>query len=220
MPAQLLWTIKHFVVAAGFGRVSDDRREQTRLDDIEDVDDPAVGDESVSEETEETATERSETTEDADRSAAPDGDRPADSAGETGLGAVDGADAGRPRRVSSTGDVEETVELGVALLATLEGELPLSATIDRIETITTDPALTREILDTAQLRGLIEREDGLVRVRSGRSLDLERDVVRREGEFTCRRCGCSLSTGHFIRFETAEHGPFGSSCIRKVTGRE
>ena len=200
--------------------MSDDRREQTRLDDIEDVDDPAVGDESVSEETEETATERSETTEDADRSAAPDGDRPADTACETGLGAVDGADAGRPRRVSSTGDVEETVELGVALLATLEGELPLSATIDRIETITTDPALTREILDTAQLRGLIEREDGLVRVRSGRSLDLERDVVRREGEFTCRRCGCSLSTGHFIRFETAEHGPFGSSCIRKVTGRE
>jgi hypothetical protein len=209
MPAQLLWTIKHFVVAAGFGRVSDDRREQTRLDDIEDVDDPAVGDENVSEETEETATERSDATEETatERSAAPDGDRPSDSAGETGLGAVDGADAGRPRRVSSTGDVEETVELGVALLATLEGGLPLSA-------------LTREILDTAQLRGLIEREDGLVRVRSGRSLDLERDVVRREGEFTCRRCGCSLSTGHFIRFETAEHGPFGSSCIRKVTGRE
>jgi len=202
--------------------VPDDRREQSRLDELENVDDPsAVGDENGSEATEETAAERPQTTEvDADRSTAPDGDQPADTAGETGFGAIDGDDAGRPGRVSGTGDVEETVEVGVAVLATLEGELSLSATIDRIETVTTDPALTREILDTAQLRGLIEREDGLVRVRSGRSLDLDRDVVKREGEFTCRRCGCSLSTGHFIRFETAEHGPFGSSCIRKVTGRE
>ncbi len=118
-------------------------------------------------------------------------------------------------------DPETVVELGVDLLAHLEHEqLPLAAVVDRIETITTDPALTREILDTAETRGLIEREDGLVRPRSAAFLRLDGDVVAREGEFTCRRCGASLSTGHFIRFEAGEHGPFGSSCIRKVTGRD
>lgn len=122
-----------------------------------------------------------------------------------------------------TGDrpVERAVELGVELIAHLEhDELSLGAVVDRIETVTTDPAITREILDTAELRGIIEREDGVVRPQGGAFVSFESDVVSREGEFTCRRCGASLSTGHFVRFEAAEHGPFGSSCIRTVTGRE
>jgi len=121
----------------------------------------------------------------------------------------------------AAGDIAETVAVGVALLAHLEdSELPLAAAVDRIETLTTDPAVTRKILDTAEMRGVIDREDGVVRPRSGVFVSFERDVVRREGEFTCKRCGASLSTGHFLQFDAGEHGPFGSSCIRTVTGRE
>jgi hypothetical protein len=116
---------------------------------------------------------------------------------------------------------EETVELGVELLAHLEhAEVSLGDVVGRIETITTDPAITREILDTAEMRGIIAREDGIVRPLSGAYVSFESDVIQREGEFTCRRCGASISTGHFMKFDAAEHGPFGSSCIRKVTGRE
>jgi hypothetical protein len=117
--------------------------------------------------------------------------------------------------------VESRIELGVELLAHLEdGELDLTEAVSRIETITTDPAITREILDTAEMRGIIEREDGLVRPQSHAYVSFESDVVRRDGEFTCRRCNASLSTGHFVKFDETEHGPFGSSCIRKVMGRE
>ena len=115
----------------------------------------------------------------------------------------------------------ETVELGVELLAHLEhAELDLAAAVDRVETVTTDPHLTREILDTAELRGIIDREDGLVRPQTGDYVSFEADVVAREGDFTCQRCGADLSRGHFVQFEAGEHGPSGSSCIRKVTGRE
>lgn len=115
----------------------------------------------------------------------------------------------------------DTVELGVQLLAHFEdGELSVKEAIDRIETLTTDPHRTREILDTAELRGVIEREEGVVRPTGGAYVSLESDVTRREGEFTCRRCGADISTGHFIEFEAGEHGPFGSSCVRKVTGRD
>ena len=115
----------------------------------------------------------------------------------------------------------ETVEIGVELLAHLEhAELDLAEAVDRVETVTTDPHLTRKILDTAELRGVIDREEGVVRPRSGDYVSFEADVVAREGEFTCRRCGASISTGHFVQFEAGKHGPFGSSCIRKVTGRE
>ena len=145
----------------------------------------------------------------------PPGDSPADASPDSALSVPDGAVE------NSVDEFAETVELGVALLAHLEdGELSLAEAVDRIETVTTDPALTREILDTAELRGVIAREEGVVRSRSGAFVRFERDVIRREGEFTCRRCGASLSTGYFIRFDAGEHGPFGSSCIRKVTGRE
>jgi len=116
----------------------------------------------------------------------------------------------------------EKVELGVELLAHLEHEeLPLSAAIDRIETITTSPTLTREILDTAEKRGVVERENARLRVqRGGTHVSYESQVVQREGEFECRRCGATITTGHFVRLDAGELGPFGSSCIRKVTGRE
>ena len=122
---------------------------------------------------------------------------------------------------SSPRDPETVIELGVDLLAHLEHEqLSLASVVDRIETITTDPALTREILDTAERRDVIDREDGIIRTRTGEFVRLDGDVVTREGEFTCRRCGASLTTGYFIEFDAGEHGPFGSSCIRIVIGRD
>lgn len=117
--------------------------------------------------------------------------------------------------------IEQRVELGVELLSHCEDQqLDLADAIDRIETVTTDPAVTREILDTAEMRGIIDREDGVIHTNSGSFLSFEADVVEREGEFTCKRCGSDISTGYFIQFQAGEHGPFGSSCIRKVTGRD
>lgn len=117
---------------------------------------------------------------------------------------------------------DERVELALDLLAVLErDDLPLSAVVDRIETVTTDPTLVRTILDEAELRGIIERDAGRVRMqRTGGFVRFERQVVEREGDFDCRRCGASLSTGHFVQFESGELGPFGSSCVRTVLGRD
>ncbi|WP_251328343.1 DUF5830 family protein [Haloplanus pelagicus] len=117
--------------------------------------------------------------------------------------------------------IDERVELALDLLANLEREtLPLPDVVDRIETVTTDPTLVRRILDEAELRGLVDREDGRIRVRRGSYISFESEVVAREGDFDCRRCGATISTGHFVKFETDELGPFGSSCVRTVLGRE
>lgn len=115
----------------------------------------------------------------------------------------------------------DPVELGLDLLRSLEHEeLTVAEAVDCIETITTHPSVTREILDAAEKRGVINREDGIIRPKSHEFVTFESQVVTKEGEFECRRCGAGLSTGHFIEFESGELGPFGSSCIRKVTGRE
>ena len=124
--------------------------------------------------------------------------------------------------MSGSASRDEKRELGVELLANLEhDELPLADAIDRIETVTTSPSLTREILDAAEKRGIIDRENARLRVnRGGTYVDYDSQVVSREGEFECRRCGASITTGHFVRLDAGELGPFGSSCVRKVTGRD
>jgi hypothetical protein len=123
--------------------------------------------------------------------------------------------------VTESDEPEDPVELGVQLLERLEHEeLALPAVIDRIETVTTEPATTRAILEAAERRGVIDRDGDTVRPNRSSFLSFEAEVTTKEGEFTCRRCGASLSTGYFMKLEAGEHGPFGSSCIRKVTGRE
>ena len=118
-------------------------------------------------------------------------------------------------------DADDRVDLGVDLLRHYEGdELTVAEAVDRIETITTDPTLTRTILDEAVERGVVERDGGVLRTTSSAFVRYECGVVQREGEFTCRRCGASISTGHFVKLDPGELGPFGSSCVRKVTGRE
>lgn len=115
----------------------------------------------------------------------------------------------------------DAVELGVELLGKLEAdEVALPAAVDRLETITTDPALTRRILEVAEARGVIERDGAAVRPQSGSFVRFTSEVITKAGEFTCRRCGADLSTGYFIQLDAGELGPFGSSCIRKVTGRD
>lgn len=115
----------------------------------------------------------------------------------------------------------DPVALGVELLGKLEyDEVSLAEAVDRLETITTDPALTRRILEAAEADGVVERDGATLRPRSGSFVRFASEVVTKEGEFSCRRCGAELSTGYFIELDAGELGPFGSSCIRKVTGRE
>jgi len=138
-----------------------------------------------------------------------------------GNGGRERADAERASDREEDEEDTDPVELGVALLARLEhAELSVADAIDRIEAITTVPALQREILETAERRGVLDRDGTVLRPQQGGFVRFERDVVQRDGEFSCQRCGADLSTGHFIRLEPGDVGPFGSSCIRKVTGRE
>lgn len=119
------------------------------------------------------------------------------------------------------GKVEDPVEVGVDLLARMpEEDLSVADAVDRLESVTTHPRKTREILEAAAERGVIDREGSRVTPRGGGHVDFEREVVTKEGDFTCRRCGSGLSTGYFLNLESGELGPFGSSCVRKVTGRD
>ena len=116
---------------------------------------------------------------------------------------------------------EDVVERGIGLLDLLEHtELSLAAVIDRVELVTTDPRLQREIIERAVDEGIIDRDGETVTPQSGTFLRFQADVKQKEGSFGCRRCGTRLKNGYFIQLADGELGPFGSTCIRKITGRE
>lgn len=128
--------------------------------------------------------------------------------------------AGNGGGAGDAGDADP-VEVGVELLSKLEFEsLSMAEVLDRLETVTTHPRTTRRILETAEERGVIERDGSRVHPQGGGYVSFESEVIEKEGDFTCKRCGTGISTGYFINLDAGELGPFGSSCIRKVTGRE
>jgi hypothetical protein len=135
--------------------------------------------------------------------------------------ADDDAPAGSSADAAGRGVAGDPVEVGVELLAKAEdAEVSLATAMDRVETVSTAPSVVREILDTAEMRGVIEREDGVVRTTGSGYVSQTSDVVRRDGDYDCRRCGTGLATGHFVQLDAGELGPFGSECVRKVTGRD
>lgn len=120
-------------------------------------------------------------------------------------------------------DPEDRIEAGLDLLASAsEDELTVKEAIDRLETISEAPSYNRQVLERAEMRGLIERDGTAIILQgSNRGIGtLESNIVTKDGHFECSKCGRSLSTGYFIDLEHREVGPFGSTCIRKVTGRE
>ena len=117
----------------------------------------------------------------------------------------------------------EPVARGVDFLDYLAiDELSLAAVLDRLEVVTTDPTMQRRILDRAAERDVIDidREEGIVTPRDPTRHPEDPDIITKDGTFSCNRCGRSLSTGYFINLETGDIGPYGSSCIRRVTGRD
>lgn len=118
-------------------------------------------------------------------------------------------------------DEASTIEKALGLLKRLEqDELSVGDVFDRVEVVTDDPYLQNRILQEAQNQGIIDRDGGTIYPKGTVRVDFEADVVSKEGEFDCERCSKSISEGYFIDAEAGEYGPYGSTCIRKVTGRE
>lgn len=117
---------------------------------------------------------------------------------------------------------DDPVELGLALLERFaDDELSVADAITRIESVTKHVRTQREILDEAVERGIIERDGSRIRPTGTASpIEFEKEIVTKEGDFTCRRCNTGISTGYILNLPTGELGPYGSSCIRKVTGRD
>lgn len=111
-------------------------------------------------------------------------------------------------------------------LAVVEALAPFEPSVadvvDALEAVLGGPDEIRRVLDEAERAGLIERDGRRVRVPSSRRGPTGRRgrVIERDGEFGCRRCGRSLSTGYFVRAGGTEVGPYGSTCVDKVLGRD
>lgn len=117
---------------------------------------------------------------------------------------------------------DATLEKALAVVEAIAPQEPTVAdAVDALEVLLDEPGSIRTVLDRAEAEGLIERDGTMLRIPSTSVVHTDRRgaIVTKDGEFDCLRCGRSLSRGYFLRVESAEVGPYGSTCIRKVTGR-
>lgn len=116
---------------------------------------------------------------------------------------------------------EATLEDALAVLEAIAPQEPSVAdAVDALEAVVEESGHIRTVLDRAVAKGIIERGDRRIRPAGDAPRRGRRGaIVTKEGDFACRRCGRSLSTGYFLRVDGAEVGPYGSTCVRKVTGR-
>lgn len=117
---------------------------------------------------------------------------------------------------------EGSIERGVAVVAALaHGEPTIADLVDALEAVVDGPDEIRTVLDRAESAGLIVREASRVRVGpEPTNVDRRGRIIKRSGEFSCRRCGRHVTTGQFLRVGETEVGPYGSTCIRRITGRD
>lgn len=118
---------------------------------------------------------------------------------------------------------EESLEEALAVLEALAPFEPSVAdAVDALEEVLGGTDAIRTALERAERAGLIERAGGRIRVPTTHREPVDRGgaIVTREGDFRCVRCGRSVSTGYFLRVDGKEVGPYGSTCIRKVTGQD
>lgn len=114
-----------------------------------------------------------------------------------------------------------SLDRGVAVIeALVHLEVELPDLVDALDAVVEGDAEIRQVLKYAESEGLIER-DGK-HIRQGRAAPAgERRsprVITRDGEFACRRCGQSIGTGHFLVVNDREIGPYGSTCVARITG--
>ena len=84
--------------------------------------------------------------------------------------------------------------------------------------ISKDYNIIDEILAAAQKEKLLQlTEKTYLTTPEASTLKFEKPkIVKQEERGTCRYCGKKLSTGYYVVFKSHTHGPYGSSCIRKI----
>jgi len=84
--------------------------------------------------------------------------------------------------------------------------------------ISNDYRTIDKILETAQKEKLLQRtEKTFIITPEASNLEFEKPrIVKQEERTACRFCRKKLSTGYYVVFKSHTHGPYGSSCIRKI----
>ncbi len=87
--------------------------------------------------------------------------------------------------------------------------------IDILELVTLDLEVKKEVIREAQEKGILRKEGKNIILYNFEEQKFKPNIIRRELEDRCRRCGRTITKCYYIEFLDSELGPYGSSCIKK-----
>ena len=88
--------------------------------------------------------------------------------------------------------------------------------VEIIELVTRNPQTIKEVLKTAEERGIIRRTEKTITILDGAAGFEKPRKIRSDCESSCRRCGVHIKNCYFLVFEDHKLGPYGSECVSKI----
>ena len=110
--------------------------------------------------------------------------------------------------------VEDAIHL---LAASGNRVMKVKDAVEIIEMVTKHPDAIKEVLKTAEVMGLIKRDEMRIFI-SGDVEDFPKPKIKKvDCESSCRRCGIKLKNCFYIELDDRRLGPYGSECVSKIS---
>jgi hypothetical protein len=109
------------------------------------------------------------------------------------------------------------VEDALYLLGVSEKKiLSMKEAVEIIELITRNPETIKDVLITAEERGIIKKEGKTVYISTESSNFPKPRIKRVDCESACRRCNVKIKNCYYVVTDDKELGPYGSECINRI----
>ncbi len=111
------------------------------------------------------------------------------------------------------------IENALRLLVGVDADsMSVKEAVEVIEVVTRAPELIRKILEKAEAKGILKKNQrgGYTKSKPLDLLPFRPSAIRRKCDDNCARCGRRITNCYFIVLGDGELGPLGSECIKRL----
>jgi hypothetical protein len=102
------------------------------------------------------------------------------------------------------------------LLSSKKKVITVREAVEIIEMVTKNPKMIKNVLKTAEERGLLTRNGVNLIISEGASRFPNPWIKRVDCESACKRCGVRIKNCFYVQIDDREFGPYGSECVNRI----
>jgi murein endopeptidase len=109
------------------------------------------------------------------------------------------------------------LEDGILLLLNSKKQvMTVREAVEIIEMVSKDSKYIKNVLKTAEERGLLTRSGVNLTISEGVSRFPNPRIKRFDCDSSCKRCGLRIKNCFYVQIDDREFGPYGSGCVNRI----